>query len=433
LAGRFNLEPFRSSGYRRYFASSLIAALGLWVYQPALEWTVLVQTGQSSAVGLVQSVLVVAIAVATLPSGLLTDRLGARRTIMIALAGMGVAIALVALFASSGSLTLEVALVLTFVLGLFDGLWSVPATLLLSHVVEPRLLGAAIGLNFLTGGLGRLIGAPLGGTVLQVAGATQAFVPAAIALALSAAVTAAIPLLVGDEHLDRTPGVRGLTQGAAWLFRHPAARSVTLLGCLSGAAIFAYSALLPSFTRDVLRAESAVLGALAGAGGLGAILAALVMDATGRRVGRGRQIVVMFLGSVLCVGILALTTVLPLAVALVALIVFLSVLFGGTAQLIVQSSPPPRLRAGVMAVYTFAFYVVLPIATAAVGLLADRFGVQAVLIGMAGLGVAGAGLIIARYPRLLAVDVDAHGVVVIPTEARPDDHPPADADAMVSR
>ena len=421
MAGRFNLEPLQSSGFRRFFASSLIASLALWVYQPAFEWVVLVQTGRAGSVGLVQSTLIVAIALATLPSGLLVDRLGARRTIMIALGGMGVVIGLVAILSNVGMLTFEVALVMTFVLGIFDGLWSVPASLLLAQVVEPRYLGAAIGLSFLTGGLGRLIGAPLGGAVLELAGATQAFAPAAVALGAAVVVTAAIPLLAKEEHHDRTPGLRGLGQAAHWLVRHPAARSVTLLGCLSGAAIFAYTALLPAFTRDVLKSESAILGLLTGAGGLGAIIGALVMDATGRRIGRGRQIVVMLLGSSICVGLLGLSTVLPVAILLVGLLVFLSVLFGGTAQLVVQSSPPPRLRASVMALYTFAFYLVLPVATAGVGFFADQFGVRAVLLGMTAVAFGGTAVILLSYRALLRVDVDDHGVVRIPGELREPD------------
>ena len=421
MAGRFNIEPFRSSGFRRFFASSLIAALALWVFSPSFEWVILTQTGRASAVGLMQSTLIVAIALATLPSGLLVDRVGARRTIMIALSGMGIVIAAVALFANANMLSFELAIVLTFLFGLFDGLWSVPASLMLAQVVEPKYLGAAIGLSYLTGGLGRVVGAPLGGAVLEFAGPVQAFLPAAIGVGIAALITMMIPVVSNEHHPDRTPGLSGLAQAARWMLHHPTARSVTLLGCLSGGAVFAYGALLPAFTRDLLKSESATLGLLSGAGGVGAIIGALVMDATGKRLGRGRQIVVMLLGCSLCAGALGLTTLLPVALLLVGLIVFLSVLFGGTAQLVVQSSPPPRIRASVMAVYTFAFYVIYPIGTAAAGVLADAFGVQAVLIGMTVVAFAVTGLVVLSYPRLLQVDVDDHGVVLIPGERREHD------------
>ena len=188
MTGRFNLEPFASPGYRRYFVAATLAAVGLWVYQPALEWIVLTKTGLAGAVGLLQTALIVAVALATLPSGILTERFGPRRMLAVALAGIGTMVAVVATFAAANLLTFEAALVLTFILGIFDGLYGVPATLLLGQVVAPRYLGAAIGLSFLTSGLGRVIGGPIGGATLEIFGAVQAFLPAAIALGLSALV-----------------------------------------------------------------------------------------------------------------------------------------------------------------------------------------------------------------------------------------------------
>ena len=102
-------------------------------------------------------------------------------------------------------------------------------------------------------------------------------------------------------------------------------------------------------------------------------------------------------------GALGLTNVLPVALALTASITLLSIGFGGTAQLLVQTAPPMPLRAGVVAIYTFAYYCVLPVGTATVGSLADSFGVTAVLLGMAGLTVLGAGVILAIDRSLLRI------------------------------
>ena len=413
MTGRFNLEPFASPGYRRYFIAATLAALALWVYQPALEWIVLTKTGSAGAVGLLQTSLIIAVALATLPSGVLTERFGPRRMLAVALAGIGVMVAVVALFAATNQLTFEAALMLTFVLGIFDGLYGVPATLLLGQVVEARFLGAAIGLSFLTSGLGRLFGGPIGGTTLQLFGAAQAFIPAAVGLGLAALVILTTPLLKHDEHQERGAAVSDLAEAVRWLWRHPAALWVTVLGTVSGLSVFCYSALLPAFTRDLLHADAATLGLLAGAGGVGVILGAIAMEGLGRRMGRGRQVVIMFLACGATIAGLALTEILPIALVLAALITLVSIGFGGTAQLIVQTMPPPRMRARVVAVYTFAYYCVLPIGTALAGGLADVFGVRAVLLGMAGLTVAATAIVLVAYRPLLSVDIDVHGEVMV--------------------
>jgi predicted MFS family arabinose efflux permease len=403
--------------------------VGLWVYQPALEWIVLTKTGLAGAVGLLQTALIVAVALATLPSGILTERFGPRRMLAVALAGIGIMITVVAIFAATNQLTFEAALVLTFILGIFDGLYGVPATLLLGQLVAPQYLGAAIGLSFLTSGLGRLIGAPIGGTTLQLFGAVPAFLPAAIALGLAAAVILTTPLLHREERAERGAAVSDLREASRWIGRHPAALWVTVLGAVSGLSVFCYSALLPAFTRDNLHADAATLGLLAGAGGVGVIAGAIVMEGMGRRFGRGRQLVVMFLACGATIACLALTEVLPVALLLAALITLVSIGFGGTAQLIVQTMPPPRMRARVVAVYTFAYYCALPIGTAVAGNLADVFGVRAVLLGMAALTVAATTFVLLVYRPLMSIELDAAGQVTI--DGRPAVPPPRIAESSV--
>ena len=53
MTSRFNLDPLGFPGYRRYLLATMLASLSLWIYQPALEWTVLRQTGATAAVGFV--------------------------------------------------------------------------------------------------------------------------------------------------------------------------------------------------------------------------------------------------------------------------------------------------------------------------------------------------------------------------------------------
>ena len=188
---------------------------------------------------------------------------------------------------------------------------------------------------------------------------------------------------------------------------------MTVLATVWGLSVFCYSALLPAYTRDVLRADAATLGLLAGAGGLGVIVGALLMEPIGRRIGRGRQLVGMFLACAATLALLALTDLLVVALGLAVAITVAAIQFGGSAQFVIQAMPPPRVRARVVAVYTFAYYCALPIGTAAAGALADVIGVRAVLLGMAGLTAASAAVVLVAYPAVLSIDTDAKGQITV--------------------
>ncbi len=267
MTSRFNLDPLRIGGYQRYLLATMLASLSLWVYQPSLEWVVLRETGATAAVGSLETVLIVPVALATLPSGMLADRLGPRRLLALSLAGIALCVSTVAALAVTGHLTFEAAVIVTIVLGIFDGLYGVPVQLLLNHLVPPQLLGSAIGLSMLTTGLGRLIGAPLGGAVLQAFGSSQAFVPAALGLFLSVGAVYTIPLVRGDGRIAAGQGIGSLRNSLAWIRGEPAALTVTLLGAIAASFVLGYSALMPTVTRDLLHANSGTLGLLAGAGG----------------------------------------------------------------------------------------------------------------------------------------------------------------------
>ena len=409
MTGRFNLEPLQSAGYRRYLLATMLASLSLFVYQPSIEWVVLRETGSTAAVGFIEAVLIVPVAVATLPSGVLSDRFGARRLLAVSLGGIALAVGLAALLAAAGLLTFESAIVLTLLLGIFDGLYGVPVQQLLMHLVPARQLGPAIGLSMLTSGIGRLIGAPLGGAVLATFGPVPAFLPAAAGLVASVIVVLTIPVARSDEHQAGRQGVGDIRDSVRWLRREPSVLALTALGAIGAMFVFGHGALFPTITRDLLHADSAVLGVLTGAGGIGIILAALTLESFGRWLGRGRLVVAILLGIALAVGGLGFSGLLPVSVVLAGLLAGLQYAFGGTAQLLIQTIAPPRMRGRILALYAFVVYCILPVSTISIGVLADHLGVSAVLIGMAAATIIATILVALASPALLSIDIGPAG------------------------
>jgi MFS family permease len=315
VISRLNLVAFTSPAFRRYFLASTLASASLWMYGPAMDWIVLTQTGRTGAVGIVQTALLVALTISTLPAGALCDRFGPKRINAVALGGLAATVAGVEVLAATRTLTFETAAGASFLIGIFDGLWGVSAWILLPMSVSPRLLGSAIGLTYLTGGIGRLVGAPLGGAVLQVAGSV-AFIPTAVGLLAATAATLSMTGLA--ESAQRRPelaavgGPRiGFSAALYWIRAQPAALAVAVLALLAAGSITTYPALLPALTRDVLHGDSATLGTLSGIGGVGVILGSLALDSVGRRMRRGRLVVGGYLLSGVLIGLLGVTRVVP--------------------------------------------------------------------------------------------------------------------------
>ena len=111
----------------------------------------------------------------------------------------------------------------------------------------------------------------------------------------------------------------------------------------------------------------------------------------------------------------ALLTALGSSHAFLASAVIVAVLAGtiatysATASMLLQSAAPGSLRGRAVALYGIVFYTLQPIGIVGLGLLADRFGVGTVLVGMSCATVLAVALIIAANraigPALLGRDI----------------------------
>jgi MFS family permease len=243
-------------------------------------------------VGLLFAVQAITQAVLSIPFGVLADRYGRRRMMLVAL-GCGTAGALVS---ATGSFPL---LYLGQILAGIS--MASTATVLLSALavaVPPERLGRVLGAQVLSQQLGLLLGPALGGLLLSLTDARMSFTLIALPF------VAAMPLaLIGID--PRSHG------GAAPL---PLMRSIRELAGAHGlyaAAVFTsagtilwgvQSAFLPLFAHGVLRLDAAQIGLLLGLQGTTNVAARLPSGWLFDRVPESTK--VYFAGA--CVGIYAL-------------------------------------------------------------------------------------------------------------------------------
>jgi MFS family permease len=399
--------------YRRALAAAILTFSGIWMVEAALYWTVIAGTGSGTAVGLVVTFLILPSLALVLPVGVITDRVGPKTVMVVGLCGYTLAAVCGAGATRQGAIALPVALVIALLLGGFNVVWELPANVLLGRVVEEHLMSGAIGLGILQFGFGRIVGGLLSGIVLQTSGPPAAMLVGGAFLVIATLLTLTLPDPRGIGETFTRVAFRDFRQGLAWLSHQPTGLALIALAFWIGLFGFSYLALVPVIARH-LNAGPTALGILIGAGGVGMILAAVMTDLAGRRLGRGRLIVFVVVGAGLAIAGLGMSTTLGAAAVVVGLIAGFLMTWESTSILVLQKIAPVHMRGRVLSVYWFVFWGILPVGTALAGLSSDLWGSRSVLVSMGTLTVASGIVIVAFYRRLTRLDIDRQGKVVMP-------------------
>ena len=173
-----------------------------------------------------------------------------------------------------------------------------------------------------------------------------------------------------------------LGEGMRWSRGTQGMRALMVLGLVAALFMWPYLGLLAVVVRDLLQGSPEDLGLLTASGGVGAILAAVTMGPIGRRIGRGRQLVlVMLIAGVVEVG-LGLSHLLLTTLVAGTLMAMMTVTHTATANLIIQGVAPLRMRGRALAIYNFVFFGGLPIGYLVSGILADRVGIGPLLVAL---------------------------------------------------
>ncbi len=166
---------FESENFRRYFPGQVISMIGTWMQMVAQGWLVLEITGSAFDVGLAAAASTLPPLFLSLFGGVIVDRYP-RRTILLWTQSTAMLLAFVlGLFAVTGTVTLWIILVLSFLLGCVNAL-NVPALqAFLSEIVKREHLASAIAMNSAIYNVSRVIGPALAGLLIASTGSGAAF------------------------------------------------------------------------------------------------------------------------------------------------------------------------------------------------------------------------------------------------------------------
>ena len=345
-----DVTPLRASrDFRWLFGGRFVSLAGNAVALTAANWQVYALTRSSLAVGLLSLADSAGMLVGLLAGGMLADRHD-RRTLLAAVRLPQAALAAGLLANSLLSKPLLAPIYgITLLIGLLAGLGAPASTAATPALVGPSQLAAAVALNSMSNQLGSLGGPALAGYLIAGPGLAACYGADAVGFALfGAAMLFVRPLRPAVR--ARRPGLQSLREGLSYVRRSPVVGGMLLID--TNAMIFGMpTALFPAMAREHFHGGSAKFGLMAAAPALGAIIGAATSGWTGyvRRPG----MVVIGAGLLWGAAIVAfgLTTILPVAMAFLALAGMGDMISEILRNALLQHYTPDPLRGRVSSLY----------------------------------------------------------------------------------
>jgi len=350
----------------------------------ATPFFVLAQGGSALDVGIASTFATVPIIVGGPLGAVLVDRIGHRRSSIIADVASAVTVLVIAALASQGALPFWGFLLLIFASGLLDTPGQTARTTLMPDLSAQAGVPLARTVGFASGAerTAILVGAPLGGLVVSVLGASAAF-------AVTGAFFVVSSLLV--LLLVRAPRVRlpddgageglsywgDLAAGIRFVARQPLLRLiVAMVFVMNLLDAGRFSVLLPLRAGD-WAGGAGVVGLVSGALGAGALVGAVFFGAVGHRMPRRALFVI---ATLLAGGPLSLALAVDVPVWAVVAVAAATGLASGVLNPIIDTLrlelAPPRMRARSSSLMIAGAWAGIPIGALLAGGGAEWIGVS---------------------------------------------------------
>ncbi|MGW3559679.1 MFS transporter [Streptomyces sp. NPDC000963] len=364
----------------RWLGAYTASTVGDSVYYLALSWAA-VSSGSPARAGLVMAVSAVPRALLLLFGGVIADRLGPRRVVLVSdtvrcLVTLGLA---AVLLAASPGLWLLTAVALVF--GAVDAVFLPAVGALPPRIAAHDQLARVQGLRGLAHRMGSVLGAPLGGLAVATGGPASAFGAAGALFALSLPLLRALrlrPLPTGEK--PGSPVLRDLADGLRHLRGH------RVLGPLMITILLADLGFVgPLNVGLALLAEQRGWGApgigwlLAGFGA-GAGAASLLLAVRGRLPRAGATLGWTMLLGAAAVAVLAFVPRLPAAVAVAVAVGLLAGVSGALCHALVQTECDPAHLGRVSAVSSLGSLGLAPLGMPLTGAAAGLWGTGPVFV-----------------------------------------------------
>jgi MFS family permease len=398
------LRALGQRNFRVYFIGQSASLVGTWMQQIALAWLVYRLTGSPFMLGLASFVGHIPILFLAPLGGLWADRFDRRSSMLVTQALSLLQAAVLAGLTFTEMVEVWHLLLAAAFLGVVNAIDTpLRQSFLLELVGSREHLPNAIALNSLMMNASRLVGPPIAGVVLALAGEAWCFLLNALSYLAVLASLAAIRIGGVPRKPHAQGWLAGLAEAARFAWDFLPSRSLLVLVALVSFFANPYASLMPVFARDIFAGGGELLGILVGAGSAGAVIGVLYLAS--RKHVAGLEALVPIAAGCAGVGLLVFSQSpwFGLSLAALPLIGFGIMVNTASANMILQSVVPDRLRGRLVSFHIVAFLGIAPLGHFASGWIAEHFGARLALAigGMACL--AGASWFASRLGRIRSV------------------------------
>jgi MFS family permease len=364
------------------FAANAVSLTGNVAALVAIPWFVLQTTGSATKTGVTAFAGLLPVVLSGLFGGALVDRLGYRRTSIVADVASAVAVAAIPLLHATVGLEFWQLVVLVFLGGLLDAPGGTARTALLPDVAARAgwSFERATGVTAVVERFSRLAGAPLAGVLIGVTSATNVlWIDAASFLMSAALIAVGVPRPAVERARGKRSYRREVREGYAFLRADRTLAVLVFIVSLTNLFDAFAMIALPVLAHDVY--ESALsLGLMTAAGGAGSVLGALAFAAIGHRLSRRAVFTWGFI--VVTVSFPIAAAFPPLAVLLVAKVIsgFASGPLNPVIDTVFMERVPAGMRGRVFGVTQAAAWVAIPLGVLVAGAVIEAIGLRATLL-----------------------------------------------------
>jgi MFS family permease len=314
-----------------------------------------------------------------LTAGALVDRTDRRRLMVAVNVVRGGLVAVIAVSAATGTASIWLLYVVSFLLGVNETLFDNAAQSLLPAIVAPALLETANGRQQAAEMVANtFVGPPLGSVLFSLTVSAPFWADSAsfiIAAALIATIAGSFkPIRVGDQ--PRRSLRADVAEGIRWLHGQRLLRTLAILLGVANLAQNLWFATFVLFAQDELGLSDRGYGFLLAAMALGGVVGGVLSGRITSRVGQAPAL----LGCLVVDGVVTIAMGLTSSAWAVAGLSILSGLFIVTWNVITvslrQRIIPDHLFGRVNSVYRFIGWGSIPIGAILGGILADAFGLR---------------------------------------------------------